>query len=187
MNKRITILIALLFAIMLSIFPSVCAEKPENTAQAIYVLPHSLQLIDEEAFAGTPVELVILPDSFLRINANAFSSAMYLTDVFIPESTEYVDDTAFLACQNLVIHGVKGSYAEDWAKKHKVAFVEENIWKLVLDNSKTVSVNKLAIDSLYRTVNPDRIIKIVSRAEDEDESKRPQDRPELNPIDYRFP
>lgn len=187
-NKRIIILYAIISVVLLFSLPTALADEPECRQNATYVLPLSLEKIEENAFSDTAVENVIFPDGLVYIGENAFSGDRKLTDVYIPESTKYIAESAFSTDSNLLIHGIKGSYAEEWAKKHKIPFVEENIWKLILDNSKTVSFHELGIDFLYnRTVNPDRNIKIVPRAEDEDESKRPQDRPELNPIDYRFP
>ena len=188
MNKRILILLAALLGVLLFSFETVYADISDIIPQSTYILPSSLQEIEEGAFSNTAAEKVVFPDGLVYIGENAFSGVKKLADVYIPETTKYIAESAFSPTTNLMIHGIKGSYAEEWAKKHRVPFVEENIWKLIFDNSKTVSVHELGIDFLYyRTVNPDRIIKIVPRAEDEDESKRPQDRPELNPIDYRFP
>ena len=159
------------------------AESESNT----YTLPTELVTIEEEAFANTPVETVILPDGFQSLEDSAFDGASHLSDIYIPPSTEYIADTAFPENADLTIHGVEGSYAEDWAEEHHIPFVNENIWKLILDNGRSVTTPDLLIDLMYRTSNPQKTIKPVPRAEDEDESKRPQDRPELNPIDYRFP
>lgn len=190
MKKCIVSLMIIIAIIAFGFHLPAFAEKQAftNQTESVFVFPSSLQLIDEEAFEGTAVKTVIFPNGFIRIENDAFANSRHLTDVYFPPTTQYISETAFSSDKNYIIHGVKGSYAEEWAQKHKVPFIEENIWKLILDNSKTISIRDLGIDILYnRIVNPDRIIKIVSRAENEDESKRPQDRPELNPIDYRFP
>ena len=185
MNKKVFILLIMLLTNMLFSLTSASADGLEKQ-QATYILPLSLQEIEEGAFSDTAAEEIIFPDGLIRIGENTFIGSK-LTDVFIPESTVDIAESAFSITSGFVIHGVKGSYAEEWAQKHRIRFVEENIWKLILDNRKTVSMQGLEIDFLSRTVHPDRIIKIVPRTEDVDESKRPQDRPELNPIDYRFP
>lgn len=189
MKKCIVSLIIIIAIIAFGFQLSSFAEEQAfaDQTESVFVFPSSLQLIDEEAFEGTAVKTVFFPNGFIRIENDAFANNLYLTDIYIPPTTKYISETAFSSDENYIIHGVKESYAEEWAKKHKIPFVEENIWKLLLDNGKTVSVNEPAVDFLYNTVNPERIIKMVHRAEDEDESKRPQDRPELNPIDYRFP
>lgn len=152
-----------------------------------FILPADLKMIEDEAFEGTNAHIVVLPDGVLRIGGRAFGDIRTLEKVYIPESTTYIAESAFSGNACFTILGVEGSHAEDWAKKHGIPFVNENIWKLMLDNGKTVNIHGLEIDVLYRTVNPEKTIKIVSRTGDEEGSKRPQDRPELNPIDYRFP
>jgi len=187
MGKKTVILFAAFMTIFLFSVPPPHADGLEVRQQATFVLPLSLQEIEEGAFSDTAVETVIFPDGLVSIREKAFSGAKGLTDAFIPESTKYIAASAFPITPDLVIHGVKGSYAEDWAKKHKIPFVEANIWILTLDNGKTVSFQERGTDFFYGTANLRRVLKIVPRAEDEDKSNRPQDRPELNPIDYRFP
>ena len=187
MMKRIAFMAAMFLAALLFSIPNALADETVINPQATYIFPLSLQTIEEEAFSNTAAETVIFADSLVYIGENTFSRAKNLADVFIPESTRYIAESAFSTDSSLVIHGVKGSYAEDWAKKHKIPFVEENIWKHILDNDRRIDVPELEMDSLYKANHPERIAKIVPRSENEDESKRPQDRPELNPIDYRFP
>ena len=186
MRNKVYMMFIMLFVALLFSLPSVSAGGLEKQ-QATYVLPLSLLKIEDGAFSDTVAENIVFPDGLISIGEDAFSGAWKLTVVYIPETTIYIADSAFTDTAHLEIHGIKGSYAEEWAKKQKIPFVEENIWKYILDNVKTVSIQGLGIDFLYRTVSPERINKIVPRAKNEDESKRPQDRPELNPIDYRFP
>jgi len=186
MNKKVFMLLIMLLATLFFSLPSASADGLEKQ-QAVYTLPLSLLKIEDEAFSNTAAEKLIFPDGLVYIGEEAFSDAWKLTVVYIPETTKYIADTAVPNNASIEIHGINGSYAEDWAKKRGIPFVEENIWRPILDNGNTVSIQELGVDFFYRTVNPKRIIKIVPRAEDEDESKRPQDRPELNPIDYRFP
>ncbi len=185
--KIIHNILVVLLSILLLTHTCAIADGLESKHQSTYIFPISLQEIEEGAFSDTAAENIVFPDGLVYIGEYAFSGAKKLTDVFIPETTKYIADSAFSTTSNLLIHGVKGSYAEDWAKEHKVPFIEENIWNLILDNCKIISNQDLATDFLYKTVNPERIIKMVPRSEDENKSKRPQDRPELNPIDYRFP
>lgn len=181
MKKVISILFFMIL-VLISRIPGY-AESEDST----YILPADLVTIEEEAFANTPVETVILPEGFQSLEDSAFEDASQLTDIYIPPTTNYIADTAFPKNTEMTIHGVEGSYAEDWAEEHHIPFVNENIWRLILNNGRSVTTPDVLIDFLYQTVNPQKTIKPVPRAEDEDESKRPQDRPELNPIDYRFP
>ena len=186
MRKRIIILLTMLLAILLFTLLTTYADEAEIDLQATYIFPLSLQEIEEDAFSGTAAEAVIFPDGLLRIGENAFSKARNLTDVYVPESTEYIANCAFSASQNLTIHGIDNSYAKEWAEGHQVPFVADDIWSMPPKNSSSTSAQGISINR-QAAVNPEQMIAVHERSEDEAESKRPQDRPELNPIDYRFP
>ena len=55
---------------------------------------------------------------------------MCIRDRYIPENVTYIDETAFDNCPNLTIYGVKGSYAERYAKENNIKFIGENITTL---------------------------------------------------------
>lgn len=192
MRRYLASLLVLLALVAFCLQPCALAEArtaggQEPASEASFVLPSSLQVIDEEAFSGNAVSTVILPDGFLWIESDAFACNPSLTDVYIPETVRHIADTSFPTDGDIVVHGIEGSLAEEWAEEHRVSFVAEDIWKHILDNSETVNIHGAGVDPLNRMVSPDRTRKIVPGAEHADESKRPQDRPELNPIDYRFP
>ena len=131
MNKSIINLMIILFAIMCFALPTAIADEMAKKPQANFLFPLSLQEIEDEAFSDTAAEEVVFPDGLVYIGENAFSGARKLTDVYIPKSTKYIAESAFSATSNFLIHGIKGSYAEEWAKKHRVPFVDENIWKYI--------------------------------------------------------
>ena len=187
MSRSMIIVLVVLLAISPISFPTACADMAEVKSQAVFIMPISLQEIEEEAFSGTAAEIVIFPEGFLRIGDNAFEQALQLTDVYIPDTTKYIADSAFSINPDLTIHGVKGSYAQKWAKKHKVPFVADNIWVAVVRRVGSPDTNGIQIDHYIAAINPEKIIGVHERGEDEGKSKRPQDHPELNPIDYRFP
>lgn len=177
---------AVFFLLMLIVlFPRVSGYAEQIDDTPTFIFPSSLNMIEEEAFAGTPVKNVILPDGFQYIGENAFEGDSALTDIYIPSTTEYIADTAFPMNSDLVIYGVEDSYAQEWAEENNIPFAVENIWKPIVDNGKTASIQEVGLAFLFQIVIPKKIIKIGSRAEDE--SLRPQDRPELYPIDYSFP
>lgn len=187
MKKAIALLFAMITLVVVFSLGTTYADTSDKNPDGTYLLPSLLLEIEEEAFSGTDVQTVILPYNFLYIGENAFQGASSLSDAYIPPTTEYIADSAFPENADFVIHGVEDSYAQDWAEEHKVSFIVENIWKSMLDDGKTVSGRQLGMDFRYRTINPERTIQLYSRSDDYGESKRPQDRPELNPIDYRFP
>ena len=138
MNKKIFMLFAMLLIIRLFSLPSAFADGVESKQQSTFVLPLSLQEIEEGAFSGTAVQNVIFPDGFIYVGEDAFSGAEKLVDVYIPKSTKYIADSAFSITPKLVIHGVKGSYAEDWAKEHNVPFEKANIWRYILHQGQSI-------------------------------------------------
>ena len=187
MNKRIIILLAMLLLALLCSLPTSYADEAEADSQATYVFPLSLREIEEDAFSGTAAEAVIFPDGFLHIGENAFSGARKLTDVYIPESTEYIADSAFSVTRDLKIHGIDESYAKEWAERHQIPFVADDIWNALPRGGSSMDAQGRLMNRQVAAVNPEKVIAVHERSEDEKESKRPQDRPELNPIDYRFP
>ena len=186
LKKRTPIILFVICLIMLFPHRIVYAEDLYTDAGVTFVLPLSIQNIEDEAFSGTAAETVILPEGLQSIGNFTFTGHK-LRNIYIPPSTESISESAFSKSDDLVIHGVEGSCAHDWAEEHEIPFVEEDIWRFMLDNGTTVSVHETGVDFPCQTINLKRIGRILPRAEEEDESKRPQDRPELNPIDYRFP
>ncbi len=182
MKKAMAVFFLLMFIVL---FPYTTGYAEQIDDAATFIFPSSLNIIEEEAFEGTHVKTAILPDGFQYIGQNAFAGDSVLTDVYIPTSTEYIADTAFPMNSDLIIHGVEDSYAQKWAEENNIPFVVEDIWKPVVDDGKTASIQEAGLAFLFQIVIPKKIIKIGSRAKDE--SIRPQDRPELYPIDYSFP
>ena len=175
----------LIIAVVMVLFPY--GEAFAESGSNIYVLPSSLVVIEESAFDGTAARAVVLPTGFLKIEGNAFANVDSLTDVFIPRTTNYIANTAFPEMIDFVIHGEKGSYALEWAQEHSVRFDTE-VDRTVPPINRLLWGLQTVMSSLFGCIiTPEMIRKIIPKAEDEDKSWRPQDRPELNPIDYRFP
>ncbi len=89
------------------------------------ILPASLELIEEEAFEGGTFRYVVLSDGVTSIRKRAFAACHNLKDIYIPETAVTIATDAFDGTTGLTIHGIKGSYAEFYAKKHGYAFVEK--------------------------------------------------------------
>ena len=182
--KRLLVILAI---IMLSFLCYACATEPESSSIAVYCLPSSLQEIKEDAFAGTPVEVLFLPNGFLHISDRAFEEAQFLTDVYIPGTTTYISDSAFSKNQSFIVHGIDHSYAKDWAERHGIIFVIDNVWcgdveqKDERQNNEERETHQSVIEKQKTKLQPN------SRNDYRTRCRRTQDCPELNPIDYRFP
>lgn len=48
-----------------------------------------------------------------------------ICSIALPETITKIGETAFEGCENLTIHAPAGSYAEKYAKKNDIRFIEE--------------------------------------------------------------
>jgi hypothetical protein len=82
-----------------------------------------LETIGEQAFLGcSSLERVILPESLTTILSSSFANDEKLTALYIPKSVTTIDDYALKNSKNVTIYGVKGSYAETFAKEKGFPF-----------------------------------------------------------------
>ena len=89
-------------------------------------IPLGVETIGINAFTGCgELRKVILPPSVTRIEKGAFAWCSKKKDVYIPESVTSIADDAFSQSPRIVIHVHPGSYAEEFAKGHKVKFDNE--------------------------------------------------------------
>ena len=87
-----------------------------------FVLPASLTVIGDEAFAGASFGYVRLPEQAVTIGRHAFADCPDLAYIYIPAATTEIDPTAFANVQGLTIIGVSNSAAEAYANEHGFAF-----------------------------------------------------------------
>ena len=100
--------------------------------------PAGLRQIGRYAFYGcSKLTFVKIPDSATQIGACAFLNCAELKFVLIPASVVNIGNSAFDGCDNLTIYGVKGSYAETYADKNGIPFVE---YRELTDMSSGVTV-----------------------------------------------
>lgn len=158
---------------------------PDRTV--FFVFPYSLKEIEEEAFEGTAVKTIILREHVICIKRNAFSDTAFLTDVYIPAAIEHIGAYVFPEDNTLTIHGVRGSFAEKWAKGRKIPFVNDYTTVLSDKGLKKTQSHNLPRERLnlpfYLLIHE----KTSKNKKYRERSMRPQDRTELYPIDYRFP
>ena len=88
-------------------------------------LPSSLQVIGEEAFEGTAVTKVDLPESLEIIKDRAFANVKSLRSIYIPQSTTEIGKDVFAGTKHVMITAAPGSYARNWAKNNGIPFVTQ--------------------------------------------------------------
>lgn len=185
-RKVVTILLILLLCIIFVKPPaeykisSIRDLLPDDTS----ILPSCLIEISEEAFLGTALSSIAFNDSLTYIGSFAFYNIRDLISVYIPDSVVNIGLHAFSS--NIDIYGVCDSYVESWARSNGYHFTAKDIWNV--GTPQIVHIIKLLSSLLLCPLVPNceykyrrRRIKRYIR------SMRPQDRPELLPINYRFP
>ncbi len=160
---------------------------------SVSTLPSSLIIIGEEAFEGTSLQCVRLPSSLEVIEDRAFADIEPLESVYIPEETQFIGDGAFANDGHVVLMGESGSYAERWAQEHSFRF---EIYCDLTANAGSLGAGAKQNGALIPCLFASALLWLLAELNrrkpilwgiGEGKTMRPQDRPELNPIDYSFP
>lgn len=93
----------------------------------VFNLPASLQIIEDEAFEGTSITNVNLPEKVTTIGARAFANISTLHFIQIPLSTSSIEKTAFQGSKNVTIIAFPNSFARIWAKNNHIPFTPLNM------------------------------------------------------------
>lgn len=176
--------------IVLCILPLCCiisAKEIDSRSVKPALFPLSLERIEDEAFEGTAFVTVVFPEGLVGIGSRAFDNIQTLKDVYIPETTTYMADSAFLVTPGLTLHGIDESYAKDWACRHEIPFIIEDVWNVIVQWNKSQKAKNDPTNRIVVMIALIILLKLFRLSYYELRSGRPQDRPELNPIDYRFP
>lgn len=82
--------------------------------------------IRDNTFEGcTYLNNLIIPYGVKSIGNEAFKNCTRLKNISIPKNVTSISDNAFSYPEEITIYGVKGSYAEEYANKKGMAFVEK--------------------------------------------------------------
>lgn len=85
--------------------------------------PLSVTIIEDEAFAGTSITSIALPETVTMIGDRAFANIYSLRSIRIPQTVTSIAKTAFVGSDHVIISAVSDSYAQKWANENKVPFV----------------------------------------------------------------
>lgn len=78
-----------------------------------------------EAFSDcVALEMVILQEGTKRLGYGAFGDCEVLRDIYLPATLTEIGRNAFYGCREIVIHAPKNSFAESYAKEHRIQFRE---------------------------------------------------------------
>lgn len=106
--------------------PACRAEDPAESRQeetaGRFVLPASLQTIEEDAFAGTAAVQVEMPETVETVGDRAFADMSALRSVYIPAGVTRIGEGVFDGTAGVVVEGQSGSYAEQWAAQNGFFF-----------------------------------------------------------------
>ena len=89
------------------------------------IVPDRATSIANGAFFGCiSLVSIVIPKSVTSIGTIAFLGCINLTSITIPSSVTAIGEGTFLNCNALTeIKGVKGSFAETWAKENGYTFI----------------------------------------------------------------
>lgn len=150
------------------------------------VFPNELVHVGNEAFEGTSFHTLVFQEDLLRVDDRAFSGMESLREAYFPRSTEYIADSAFSLSSLERLYGFEDSYVQEWAERHGMEF-KQNDWASAPSNVRVAVEILLPLFGTVCIPVDDNRKKIKRYIKMLVISMRPQDRPELHPIDYRFP
>ena len=87
-------------------------------------IPNGVTTIGTNAFSNNQLTRVVFPNSVTTIGEYAFANNNDLAEVVIPNGDTALGEGVFSGCSpDLIIYGVPGSSANDYAINHSITFV----------------------------------------------------------------
>lgn len=163
------------------------AFSAEADDAPVFILPAALKEIGEGAFENTAAESVIIPEGTESIGDRAFADNEALRTVLIPESVAFIGEHSFDGSMSVTIQAEEGSYAVAWAQEHQVACIQAESAASGLSRLRKLLGEGFFLSFSLCGVCPALPDWQRGKSKRRDKSMRPQDRPELYPIQYRFP
>ena len=179
---------ALMIVLLLSVYVFCPAQRARSEILPVQtaIFPSSLRIIENDAFAGTAFSAVFFEKGLEYIGDCAFRPSAALRNTYIPDSVSAIGENAFEV--SVLIHGIEGSYSQLWANEHEYRFTVSNVWSERAALKSLLLPHELIIMLiLFVPVDDGKQIVLCKRIRKVIKSMRPQDRPELYPINYRFP
>ncbi len=86
-------------------------------------LSKELKIINKYAFRNcTSLSSIVIRKKAKEIREGAFEGCINLRSIKIPRNVTLIDDTAFRNCPELIIYGLKNSYAQKYAEANGIPF-----------------------------------------------------------------
>ena len=86
-------------------------------------LPASLTHIDDDAFMGTGVKHIVLPESIESIGNKAFSECIQLQTIELPGGITEIGENILDGSEQTVILCSSNSTVHEYAKEHRLQFI----------------------------------------------------------------
>lgn len=122
----------------------------EDIVSSTFKLPASLRIIEEEAFEGTAVTQVDLPETLTTIEDRAFADAINLRLVNMPQDITVIGNDVFTGDNLVTITGTPDSYARTWAKNNGIPFIPTAVFTAQNTNLQIIRLNVMRTE-------PDRL------------------------------
>ena len=105
----------------------VITEQAAISPARSYWLPAALTVIEDEAFAGTTVEQVTVPEGVRSIGASAFAGSDHLLLAVLPASVTHIGSNAFSDCPQVVLMVPQGSVAQRYAIENSLNYAVTDV------------------------------------------------------------
>lgn len=116
------------------------AALNETLASPVFNLPASLRSIEEEAFEGTAIVSVRLPEKVESIGERAFANIPTLWLIRIPDATKTIAGNGFEGSDQVTIVAAPGSYARAYASENGLRYIPSAVMYAGVDEAQ-VSAN----------------------------------------------
>ena len=115
-----------------------------KTIAPTFILPANLRIIEAEAFEGTNLTMVELPDTVEAIGKRAFANIQNLRGVKISAKIEHIAKSAFAGSEGVVLTGTPGGYARAWSRENGIPFLPTTVLSADNPNAQVTAIGRFA-------------------------------------------